>query len=655
MLYDRAVTEGPGAGVPPRIVLAGVLVLAALVYLPTLGFGFVYDDHWTLLGNGFLRCPEDLALLFGPGATAAHVPDAFRPTAVVFDMATYQLFGAHAHWHHAVNVALHVAVVAALWRWLHARGMPTVTVAIVAGVFATMAIHAEVVAVVSYREDLLAAALGIAAMIAADRIADGAAGARGFVVAVLLQALATGAKTSAVVVPAVWIVSRMCGPWAHGRGPRWRWLPGLAALALGTALALLQQIIVVGELSPYAAQTGIHAAAWSRGDVLAKSAQIHVAYVQQMLVPLGLSPEYVDRPGSWGDAATLLCTGGLALALAHALATASRRSTWTFVAIAVAIAWLPTANFVPMPNMRADRFAYLPSVFASIGIGVALVAIGSKLAERTGRSALALAPALAFVVLQGAIAQAMATTYKTDGRVWEMALRREPGSARAHALRGEIVLANLRGEEGAGDPTLLARTRAHCLRALELAPDDALPHLCAARLAAHLKQWSLAHRHFEAALVRARAREDRILTALASVTLDVPELPYPQRLARVEELLSRAEREFPYASEVAAAAGRLEHRLGHADRAFALYRRARKLRPERWDVVFWGLELALDLGDSPAAWIIWRGARDLLPDADPKMVDAMRRRVYDGLRTFPDRPHDLPLTDLAPESSSDDP
>lgn len=650
-----------GAGIPPRIVMGGVMLLAALVYLPTLGFGFVYDDHWTLLANGFLRCPEDLGLLLDSRAHAAHVPDAFRPTTVAFDMLTYQLFGAHAHWHHATSIALHVLVTAMLWRWLGARGMPTVTVAIVTAVFATMAIHAEAVAVVSYREDLLAAALAIAAMIGADRIADGDASARRVIVVVLLQALATGAKTSAAIIPALWLVSRSCGPWARRPGPRPQlrtMIAALAVLAVGTAIAMGHQIAIVGAVSPYDEQVGIHSAAWSKSAVLASSAQIHVGYVQQMLVPLGLSPEYVDRPGSWGDGATLLCAGGLALALAHAIATAGRRSTWTFVAIGVAIAWLPTANLVPIPNMRADRFAYLPSIVASIGIGTVLVVAGSLLAQRSGRRSLALAPALAFVVLQGAIAQAMATTYKTDGRVWEMALRRAPDSARAHALRGEIVLANLRGEEGADDPTLLARTRAHCIRALELAPDDALPHLCAARLAAHLEQWSLAHHHFEAALVRARAREDRILTALASVTLDVPQLPYPERIARVDALLERARREFPYASEVAAAAGRLEHRLGRADRAFELYRRARKLRPERWDVVFWGLELALDLGDSSAAWTIWRGARDLLPTAtgaDPKTVDAMRRRVYDGLRTLPARHHDLPLTDLAPESSSDDP
>lgn len=649
--------------VPPRILLAGLLALAAIVYLPTLGFGFVYDDHWTLLANGFLRCPEDLGLLFGPAAHQAGVPDAFRPTAVLFDTLTYQLFGAHAHWHHATNVALHVGVCAALWKWLSGRGHSLAVTAASVAIFSTLAIHAEVVAVVSYREDLLAAALGLWALTIADRIADGARPGWHAVWVVLLSAAACGAKWSAVVLPAVWLLARWLGP-AIDEAPRKRRVAGVVALGVGTAIAVLHQVYVVGAGSPYDDQVGIHAAAWSRASVLARSVQIQADVLGQMIVPVGLSPEYVDRPAAWGELATILCACGLALAIVHAVVRARVHRTWAFVALSLVVLSLPTANLWPMPNMRADRFAYLPSISVALGLGVVLVALGRRLgawiAPGSPQQAQlwATAPVVVFVVVHGAVAQATATTYKTDGRLWEIALRHAPDSARAHALLGEIIVSNLR-DDAAADPVLLARASAHCARALALAPDDALPHLCAARLAVAGKHWPTAHAHFELALARARAREDRILTALASVTLDLEDVPYPERVERVDALLARAQREFPYASEIAAVSGRIEHRLGRADRAFTHYRRARKLRPERWDIVLWGLELALDLGDSRAAWTIWRGARDLLPEADPRWVDATRRRVYDALATFPDPSatvaSTLPLTDLAPESSSDDP
>ena len=635
---------------PPRVVLAGVLVLAALVYLPTLGFGFVYDDHWTILANGFLRCPEDLALLFSPEATAQHVPDAFRPTAVVVDMAAYQIFGAHALPHHLVSVLLHVTVCAMLWRWLAGRGAPLPLLAATVALFGVLGIHAEAVAVVSYREDLLAAALGLAALRCADRAAfDETSTARSLVLAALLQALACGAKTNAVPLPLVWLLSIHL--WPHALPTTRRIAAPFIALALGTIAALAEQHHVVGALSPYDAQLGIHAAQWERSDVLASSVQIHVGYLQQLVLPIGLSPEYVDRPASWRDAATLLGAAGLALALVHAIATRRRHATWSFVALALVLLWAPTANLVPMPNMRADRFAYLPSVVVCIGFAHVLLRAGDRLASRR-TSAWRIVPLALALVIQGALAQAAATAYKSDARLWEVALRREPGSARAQALVGELRIASLRSEagEGAAEPAALARASAYCVRAIQLAPGDALPRLCAARLAVQRKEWSRARDHFEAALARARAREDRILTALASVTLDVPELDYADRKTQAEALIDRALREFPYASEVAASGGRLRHRMGDARGALALYARARKLRPERWDVVLWGLELALDLGHSSAAWAIWAGAEDLLPDADPRLVDAARRRLRDGLRLFPSPPtDDLPLSDLIPK------
>jgi tetratricopeptide (TPR) repeat protein len=637
----------PWAMVSPRLLRLGVLVLAVLVFLPTLAFGFVYDDHWTILSNGFLRCPQDLAILFDRRAVEMHVPDPARPVAVIFDMLAYQVFGAHAHWHHALSIALHVLVCALLWSWLARLAVPLPLVVGTTALFAVLGIHAEAVAVVSYREDLLAAALALVAALAAERALHSSAGARWLVATAALQALACAAKTSAVPMPLVWIAAHRLLPWRPWPGRR-AWIVA-AALALGTAATLAHQAHLFGGISPYARETGIHAAAWETSGVLAYSVQIHLAYLQQLIVPVGLSPEYVDRTAAWSDPATALGAAGLALALAWAGVSAARKrhGLAAFVVIATALLWLPTANLVPMPNMRADRFAYLASIPVCLGLAAVLMEVGARL---PGRAWMRVAPLVAAIVVHGALLQAGTATYRSDGRLWEIALRRAPDSARAHALVGELSIAALRADDLRGaDPALLARAHAHCRRALALGPDDALPHLCAARLANHEKRWTEAEQHFEHALARARAREDRILAALASATLDAPGRPYTERKQRALALLDRGLREFPYASEMAAAAGRIVHRLGDPARALELYRRARTLRPERWDVVLWGLELALDLGHSSAARAIWESAEDLLPDADPREVDAARRRMLDAERLFPTpiATDALPLGDLA--------
>ncbi|MCA9649367.1 MAG: hypothetical protein KC501_05630 [Myxococcales bacterium] len=631
--------DEPWSRLSPRVLLLGVLLLSGLVYLPTLTFDLVYDDHWTILANGFLRSPEDLGLLLGPEAHARHVPDAFRPTLVVLDLVTYQLLGVEPWMHHAVSVLLHVGVVAALAAWLRGLGAPPVLWGASAALFGVMAIHAEAVTVVSFHEDLLAAGLGLAALVLADR--SGAPSSRGVgrgastVGAGLLLLLAAGAKLNAVTLVGLWGLARWLTPW--GRPLSRRDLPAALALLSGAGLAVAHRLSIYGGASPYdpddprlmLLREGI-------APTLAASVQIHLGYLQQMLVPFGLSPEYVDRPASWGAAATLVSAAALLGLLALGLAAAWRHRR-PVVALAILGAFglaLPTSNLWPMPNLRADRLMYLPSIAVAIGLAALLLALGDAWARRRpGATPLRrLAPLVVMAIVQGALAQGAATTYRSDTRLWDTALRRAPGSARAHAVRGELYLRRL--EQAPDEAILEARASAHCSMAQALAPEQALPWLCGARLAVARRDWAQAHALFERARGRGMDREDRVLAAEAEVLLDRPDLPYAQRMAASRGLADRAAQEYPYSALAHATAARIHHRLGDADRARELYARASKLRPERWDLVLDGVELELDLGHASAARAAWADHEDLLLAADPARRDHVRRRLQDATRLW---------------------
>ncbi|MCA9660919.1 MAG: hypothetical protein KC486_21430, partial [Myxococcales bacterium] len=183
-------------------VLAGLLALVVVVLLPMLGFGFVYDDGWTFTANGFLRQPGDLPLLLSDEAARRHVPDAFRPTLVLFDVLSYQLFGLYAPAHHALSIALHVLVCWLAQRWLRHLGAPLPLRAATVALFGLLAIHAEAIAVISFHEDLLAAALGLGGLVCASAAlrARGRRWPRASAAALLLT-LACGAKMSAATLP----------------------------------------------------------------------------------------------------------------------------------------------------------------------------------------------------------------------------------------------------------------------------------------------------------------------------------------------------------------------------------------------------------------------------------------------------------------------
>jgi tetratricopeptide (TPR) repeat protein len=287
----------------------------------------------------------------------------------------------------------------------------------------------------------------------------------------------------------------------------------------------------------------------------------------------------------------------------------------------------------------------MPSLPVALGLAAGLLALGRRLSKHDGPSVPTFAPLVAFVILQGAFAQGAAAAYRSDSRLWSVALQRAPHSARAHAIAGELLVARMQGDENlANDPTMRSRASALCANAIRLDPRYEVGYLCRARLAALDRAWAGAHRDFVAALQLQPARSDRVLAALASVTLDLPDLPYPERVDRAFAHLDRALREFPYSPEVVAVAARLEHRLGRPEKAAAHYRRASRLRPERWDLVLAGLELLLDLGHPSAAWQAWHESEDLLEQADPARRNAVRRRLFDARRLFTPSPFDDPET-----------
>ena len=657
--YHPAVDQGQTeeaeeaeATLSPGTRVASLLLLIALVHLPLLGHGLIYDDGWTLRSNGFLRPGHfELGLLFSPEAAARHVPDAFRPTLVVFDMLSLRVLGLEPWAHHGLSIALHVGVCAMLARLLRLLGAGDPVRLAAVACFGLLAIHAEAVAVVSFREDLLAALLGLAALGCALRIgqAQGRGAALGWAFAcALLEALACGAKLSAAPVPAILLLLVWLCPWPGARRlacSRARLTLAFAALAVGVALALAQTQIVY-EGSPYAGpgqNPRVLASRLGLGPVLAASARIHVGYLQQIVLPFNLSPEYVDEGASWTEPSVIVSL--LALLGLAVLALITRRRAW---ALSLAIGgWLlacvPTSNLIGLPNMRADRFMYLPSVPLCIGGAVLLLALGRWLGERRDpnqapldRRAWSWAPLFVFVFVQGSFGMAASRVYVSNTTLWHTAVRKAPRSARAHALMGlERLASATRGDELA--ERVAERARRSCLRAQELDPRYELPRLCLGSLAIVRERWGEAYEHHAQAVELSIDRNDRPIAALAQLALDLPGewlAAHPElggdRRALARAWLERGLGAYPYSPELHAAAGRVFHRLGQPERALQHYRRARSLRPDRWQTVAMGVELALDLGDAAAAYHTWWANAEFLSRADPVTRARLRRRLAEA-------------------------
>src|SRR5438045_1824624 len=125
-----------------------IVVAVALVYLPALHAGFVWDDEQLITGNPLLRNFAGLAEIWSGGRTA----DYFPITNTVF-WVEHHLFGDNATGYHALNILLQAANALLLWRVLQRLQIPGAFLA--ALIFAVHPIHAESVAWISELKHVL--------------------------------------------------------------------------------------------------------------------------------------------------------------------------------------------------------------------------------------------------------------------------------------------------------------------------------------------------------------------------------------------------------------------------------------------------------------------------------------------------------------------
>lgn len=362
-----------GTRTPWTLPLVLVLLVLAL-YGRTVRFPFTdWDDPQYIETNAVLKAAAEgqLAPLWTEPVMGNHHP---------VTMASYALeqalFGTDPQVMHATNVVLHaVNVLLAYLLVLGLAGNAGVAGA-AAALFAVHPMHAENVAWLSARKDLLMLAFGLAGVLAWHAWRR-RAGAWRYATALLLFALACGSKAMAVAfVPALLLLD------LHG-GRSWRarstWLPLLpfVALALATGLMAIQAQAALGVINN-APREGFE-------RLLIGWANLGI-YTLQQLAPVGLNAFHAYPPAGALPAGYPLAAL-LGLALVAGVLWSWRTGpglitlglAWMVVHLLLVLQWLPVGEAI-----RADRYTYA----AGVGFSLALAAALHRVRMRPLRNAL---------------------------------------------------------------------------------------------------------------------------------------------------------------------------------------------------------------------------------------------------------------------------
>ena len=396
----------------PAALIVGAVLLA---YAPVFRAGFIWDDNHFLTANRLIRASNGLYRFW---FTAA--PSDYFPLTSSLLWCEWRLWGMNATGYHAVNLLLHAAGAALLWRVLLKLRVPG---AWLAGLlFALHPVAVASAAWISEGKNTLSMVLCLGSLLAYLRF-DEQKNARGYALSIALFLLALLAKSSVVMLP---VVLLLLGWWRRGRVEKADVLKTAPFFALSLALGLVtiwfQWHNAIGQevVRAEGAASRIAAAGW-----------IAWFYLYKILLPAGLCAVYPRWEVDGSSVVAFLPIALLGAATALLWAGRKRWGAGPLVAWACfLVLLLPVLGFVTMSFMRlslvADHLEYvaMPPILA---LAAALL---TRATSGTRGGWLAKASVGICLVALAALTFQRAGVFSSDERLWGDNVSKTPGSAR---------------------------------------------------------------------------------------------------------------------------------------------------------------------------------------------------------------------------------
>lgn len=431
-------------------VSAGLVVLVAIVFGQTLGFGFVnYDDPAYVSDNPIVR--EGLSWHGFVWALTYGEIGHWHPLTWLSHMADCSVYG---HWvggYHLTNVVLHAGGVVLLFLALHEMTGNIWRCACVAALFAIHPLRAESVAWIAERKDVLSGMFfGLTLLLYAGYVRQPSRA--GYAALLVAYGLGLLSKNMLVTVPFVlllldwWPLGRVeLSPSALVREK----IP-MFMLAAGScvATALVPEKVTAAARLPLAAR-------------LANAVISSALYPLQMVFPVHLFTPCLSPSGGYRAHQII---GALLLLTVISVAAVIYRRKFPFFLMG----WLwylgmlfPTSGILQISYYaHADRYTYLP------GIGLFLAGVWG-FAEAASNRAVRAAVASAVLSILMAMAWNQTTYWKNSVTLWDHALSCDNNNYVAHYNLAYALL----------DQGQMSAAFQSFQRAVKLAPDNGDVHL----------------------------------------------------------------------------------------------------------------------------------------------------------------------------------
>jgi len=416
-----------------------VALAAGLVYAPTLTQGFAFDEYFLILEDTTLHSlrylPDFFTRPFWPGQTGIIY---YRPLITLTYALDYTLGQGRPWPFHLTNLIGHVLASVLAFR-LCRRLFPPL--ALFTGLlFALHPVHTETVTWISGRTDLFATLFLLLAWLLALPVSRGTAcraptikyrSVGRMIFSLAAFALALLAKEAAVVFPLLLFLGDRLQARRLDAGRAGYYF--LLFLVLLGYFFLRHHALITPGPEPAPAFFAGH----TLGFKLLTMSAVGWTYLRLLFFPFPLRLDYyydqLFKDGVPTPVGLAALAGLIALALL-ALASPRRRPGAAFDFLGLALSLLPVSHLISFPTLMAERFLYLPSLFACLFLARMLAA----LKPRAPRLLLGLS--LLLLLEWIGLAAGRNRDWQNGYRFWRAAVREIPERPEGHNLLGIFAM-----------------------------------------------------------------------------------------------------------------------------------------------------------------------------------------------------------------------
>ena len=341
--------------------MAAVLVIAGILFSPSLQFPFIWDDAAVIRDNPFIHTPIRPGLFFRPQFWQQLLPVSrfdYRPLQMLTLSAISHLDGRNPLYYRSANLALHLSGVLLLFFLARRLSAGRAAALLAAALFAFHPVHIETIVCARNISELAATALLLAAFLLVLR-----PGRRLALGGLLAFAAALLYKESALIFPVLLTILVAAAP---GEGesrmvslrktiPFW-----LLAVVGGIGKILISSGSLLADPPP-------------APHLLVGAGRLLVTNLRLLTFPVRLKVLYhFPRPESWTEPVWFFSLAGVVLLAGILVAVRKNRLLFALFACLV-VSLLPSLSRVGTAGrVVAEQRLYLPSVFFCLAIALVI-------------------------------------------------------------------------------------------------------------------------------------------------------------------------------------------------------------------------------------------------------------------------------------------